>query len=62
MGVSNAILPSGCILWNNATTLMITLWNTFVCGLGSYFILKDIFRIIEDLKNPDNDKVEVMDL
>lgn len=62
MGVSNATLPSGCILWNNATTLMITLWNTFVCGLGSYFILKDIFRIIEDLKNPDNDKVEVMDL
>ena len=62
MGVSNATLPSGCILWNNASAIMITLWNTFVCGLGSYFILKDIFRIIEDLKNPDNDKVEVMDL
>lgn len=62
MGVSTAYLPSGCILWDNATSTMINLWNIFVCGLGSYFILKDLFRIIENLKNPDNDKVEVMDL
>lgn len=62
MGVDNAYLPSGCILWNNAPSSVVVLWNIFVCGIGSYFILKDLFKIIEDLKNPDNDKVEVMDL
>lgn len=62
MGVNNAYLPSGCILWNNAPSTAISLWNIFVCGFGAYFILKDLFKIIENLKNPDNDRVEVMDL
>lgn len=62
MGVTTAYLPSGCILWNNAPQIVITLWNIFVCGFGAYYILKDLFKIIENLKNPDNDRVEVIDL
>lgn len=62
MGVDNAYLPSGCILWNNAPSIVVTLWNTLVIGVGSYFILKSLFNDIQKLKDPDNDKVEVMDL
>lgn len=62
MGARNVYLPSGCILWNNAPIIVINLWNIFACGLASYYILKDLFKIVENLKNPDNDKVEVIDL
>lgn len=62
MGATNAYLPSGCILWDNAPSEVITLWNTLIIGLGSYFILRDLYKTIHDLKDPDNDKVEVMDL
>lgn len=62
MGATGVYLPSGCILWNNAPSTVITLWNIFVCGFGAYYILKDLFKIIENLKNPDNDRVEVLDL
>lgn len=62
MGVSNANLPSGCILWDRTSSSIRLIWYTFVCGLGSYYILKDLFKIIEKLKNPDNDSVEVIDL
>lgn len=62
LGVSNAELPSGCILWNNVPSSVVAIWNTFVCGLASYYILKDIFKIIEKLKNPTDDSVEVIDL
>lgn len=62
LGVENAYLPSGCILWNNAPTNVVNLWNIFVVGIGSYFILKSLFKDIQKLKNPENDSVEVMDL
>lgn len=62
LGANNVSIPSGCILWDHADNTMTTLWYTFVCGLGSYFVLKDLFKWIETLKNPDNDKVEVVDL
>lgn len=62
MGAKNVKLPSGCILWGSAPNLVNTLWGLFVCGLASYRIIKDLFHIIENLKNPDDDRVEVMDL
>lgn len=65
MGVSNAVLPSGCIFWNKVSSdlpIGITLWNIFVCGVGSYLIIIDLFKLINNLKTPTHNKVEVLDL
>lgn len=65
MGVSNAVFPSGCIFWNKVSSdlpIGITLWNIFVCGVGSYLIIIDLFKLINNLKTPTHNKVEVLDL
>lgn len=62
MGADNVTLPSGCILWNSAPALVVNLWNIFITGFGSYYVLKQLFLLVENLKSPNNDKVEVLDL
>ena len=62
MDNTNVSLPSGCSLWNQAPQPLITLWNTLVIGVASYLILKNLFNLINELKNPDDDRVEVIDL
>ena len=62
MGVSDAYLPSGCVFWNRVSTAGVTLWNIFLCGACSYVILIDLFRLVENLKSPTHNKIEVLDL
>lgn len=58
----NVTFPSGCILWNNVPSATITIYQTIVCGFASYLILKKLFKDIENLKSPDDDRVDVVDL
>lgn len=53
--------PCGNYFWDNATDMKEYL-NWFEGGIICYFILKDLYLLIEKLKNPDNDKIEVMNL
>ena len=55
-------VPSGCILWENATEEVETLWHTIICGMGSYILLIDLFKEIQKLKNPRSSEVSTLDL
>lgn len=56
-------LPCGSILWERegADNFKLLL-NLFYGGLICYGIIKSLFKDVNDLKNPDNDKVEVLNL
>lgn len=56
-------LPCGRIFWGHSGFSSFSdFYNLVVGGLFAYLIIKNLFLIIEKLKDPDNDKVEVMDL
>lgn len=59
---TNVSLPSGCILWNNVPSATITIYQTIICGFASYLLVRKLFKDIEDLKNPDDDRVKTEDL
>lgn len=61
-GLDNITLPSGCILWNNAPNVVIVLWNTLIGGPIAYLILRDLFYLVEDMKDPTEDRIDVIDL
>lgn len=55
-------LPSGCIIWEKVPNEMEILIQTLVCGTGAYFLLRQLFKDIEKLKNPNNSEVSTLDL
>lgn len=56
-------LPCGAIFWGHTGFSQFNdFYNMVVGGLFCYLIVKDLFLTIEGMKDPDNDKVEVMDL
>lgn len=56
-------LPCGDILWNQeGASNFKNILNLFYGGIICFGILKSLFKDVNDLKNPDNDKVEVVDL
>lgn len=55
-------MPSGCIIWDKVPNEMEILIQTLVCGTGAYFLLKQLFKDIEKLKNPNNSEVSTLDL
>lgn len=55
-------LPSGCIIWDKVPNEMEVLIQTLVCGIGAYFLLRELFKDIEKLKNPNNSEVSTLDL
>lgn len=55
-------IPSGCIMWEQASDSVITVWHTVICGLGSYYILVDAFKTKEKLLDPHNREVKTLDL
>ena len=55
-------LPSGDWLWFGKSKELINLINMLEVGLLSYWILIDLYKTIERIKNPEEDKVEVMNL
>lgn len=54
--------PSGCLLWDNADNSTVTIYQTIICGFFSYFILKSLFKDIENLKDPEKSEVSTLDL
>lgn len=54
--------PSGCILWQNAPSSIVTIYRTIICGLFSYILAIHLFKDIEDLKNPNKEEVSTLDL
>ncbi len=56
-------MPCGKIFWGHeGFNPLNDFFNLVVGGMFAYLIIKNLFLMIEQLKNPDNDKVEVMDL
>lgn len=56
-------LPCGDILWNQeGASNFKNILNLFYGGIICFGLLKSLFKDVNDLKNPDNDKVEVVDL
>lgn len=54
-------LPCGTDFWNRMSTIRNWL-NVAIGGLLCYRIIIKLFKLIEGFKNPDNDRVEVMNL
>lgn len=59
----NISLPCGKIFWGHeGFSSLNDFYNLVVGGMFAYLIIKNLFLIIEKLKDPDNDKVEVLEL
>lgn len=56
------ILPCMSEVYQSKVPQLYTLWQVVCYGLIGYWIGTDIFRLVKGFKNPDEDKVEVMDL
>lgn len=54
-------LPCGTDFWNRMSTIR-TWLNVAIGGLLCYRIIIKLFKLVEGFKNPENDKVEVMNL
>lgn len=56
-------VPCGKLLWGHTGVSQFNeFYNLVVGGALCYWIIRDLFLTIEALKDPDNDKVEVMSL
>lgn len=57
-------LPCGdTLFWNKESVKSFKIvWNLLVGGPLIYFLIKKLFKVIEGLKNPDDDRIEVLDL
>lgn len=55
-------LPCGSILWSKAPASTITIYHTIIFGLGAFFILKSLFKDIEDIKHTEDKGVKTTDL
>lgn len=57
-------LPCGdTLFWNKESVKSFKIvWNLLVGGPLIYFLIKKLFKVIESLKNPDDDRIEVLDL
>lgn len=60
---AKADLPCGSTLWGREDLkTFVDIYNVIMGGLISYGALKGIFSRVQDFKNPDDSKVEVIDL
>lgn len=56
-------LPCGSILWSRSgADSLKDFLNLVYGGLLSYYLVVNLFSLVNDFKNPDNDKIEVTDL
>lgn len=57
-------LPCGdTLFWNKEDVQSFRLiWNILVGGPILFLLLKKLFKVVENLKNPDDDRIEVLDL
>lgn len=55
-------LPSGCILWDLVPSSVDTIFQIMVYGLSAYYILLDLFKFVNDLRDPDKKNEFTLDL
>ena len=55
-------LPCGSILWSKAPASTITIYHTIIFGLGAFFILRSLYKDIEDIKHTEDKGVKTTDL
>ena len=58
----NLTLPCMTTIYQEHIPTLLTFVQTCWYGILSYAILLDIFRIVKGFKDPDSDKIEVLDL
>lgn len=59
---SNVSLPCMTEIYQNNVPTIYNLWKIVSFGLIAYFIAIDIFHMVKGFKDPESDKVEVLDL
>lgn len=55
-------LPCGSILWNNVPSTASLLYQITIFGLFSWYILSDMYKFIDSIRDPDNKSEFVMKL
>ena len=58
----NVSLPCMTEVYQNTIPSIFNIWQVVSFGIISYFICIDIFKIVKGFKDPNEDKVEVLDL
>lgn len=61
---TNKTIPLPCmnILYQENVPLLLNIWQIVSFGLISYAVIIDIFSMVKNFKNPNDDKLEVMSL
>ena len=59
---SNVTLPCMTQVYQTYIPTVYSLWQVVTFGIISYFICIDIFKMVKGFKDPNDDKVEVLDL
>lgn len=55
-------LPCGSILWNNVPNTAVLLYHSTIFGLFAWFVLSDMYKFIDSIRDPDNKSEFVMKL
>ena len=55
-------LPCMTSIYNSYFSTFLTIYQTITTGLIAYWVCINIFRMVQNFKNPDNDEIEVMEL
>lgn len=55
-------LPCMSIIYSEYFGTFLSIYQTITFGLIAYWVCVKLFALVKDFKNPDSDKVEVMDL
>lgn len=58
----NAVLPCMTSIYQQHFGAFLTIYQIITTGFISYWVCINIFRMVKNFKNPDNDEVEVLDL
>lgn len=58
----NVTIPCMSSYYNTYIPQIYSLWQTITFGIVSYFICVDVYKMVKGFKDPESDKVEVMDL
>lgn len=55
-------LPCMTTVYENNMPEILNIWQIVTNGIISYYIILDLFRIVKSFKEPEEDKIEVIDL
>lgn len=55
-------LPCMTTVYQNSMPVILNIWQIVTNGIISYYIILDLFRIVKSFKEPEEDKIEVVNL